>query len=196
MKSDTKSFYWRGASLFLAVLFNAFSSLLEILALFDARPIVEKHKKFALYRPSADALASVITELPTKFFMSMSFNIVFYFMVNFRRDAGRFFFYWLMCIMCTLVMSHMFRSIGAVSNSIAEAMTPATVILSAMIIFTGFVIPTPKMLGWSRWINYINPVGYVFESLMVNEFHNRDFSCAEFVPSGANYQNARNANRI
>ena len=196
MKSDTKSFYWRGASLFLAVLFNAFSSLLEILALFDARPIVEKHKKFALYRPSADALASVITELPTKFFMSMSFNIVFYFMVNFRRDAGRFFFYWLMCIMCTLVMSHMFRSIGAVSNSIAEAMTPATVILLAMIIFTGFVIPTPKMLGWSRWINYINPVGYVFESLMVNEFHNRDFSCAEFVPSGANYQNARNANRV
>ena len=38
-------------------------------------------------------------------------------------------------------------------------------------IFTGFVIPTPKMLGWSRWINYINPVGYVFESLMVNDLH-------------------------
>ncbi|MCC3252264.1 ABC transporter permease, partial [Serratia marcescens] len=86
-------------------------------------------------------------------------------MVNFRRNPGRFFFYWLMCGVCTLVMSHMFRSLGAVSTSLAGAMTPATVILLAMVIYTGFVIPTPKMLGWSRWINYINPVGYVFEAL-------------------------------
>ena len=30
----------------------------------------------------------------------------FYFMVNLRRDPGRFFFYWLMNIWATLVMSH------------------------------------------------------------------------------------------
>ena len=30
--------------MFFAVLFNAFSSLLEIMSLFEARPIVEKHK--------------------------------------------------------------------------------------------------------------------------------------------------------
>ncbi|EDK37646.2 hypothetical protein PGUG_01744 [Meyerozyma guilliermondii ATCC 6260] len=47
--------------------------------------------------------------------------------------------------------------------------------------------PPPNMLGWSRWINYINPVGYVFESLMVNEFHGRDFRCTNFVPSGISY---------
>ncbi|CAD1812249.1 unnamed protein product [Candida parapsilosis] len=195
MSQDTGSFYFRGASMFFAVLFNAFASLLEILSLFDARPIVEKHKKYALYRPSADALASIITELPTKLMMSMSFNFVFYFMVNFRRNPGRFFFYWLMCLWCTLVMSHLFRSIGAVSTSIAGAMTPATVLLLAMVIFTGFVIPTPKMLGWSRWINYINPVGYVFESLMVNEFHDREFACAQYVPAGPSYQNIAQANR-
>ena len=121
-------------------------------------------------------MASIISELPVKLAMSMSFNFVFYFMVNFRRNPGRFFFYWLMCIWCTFVMSHLFRSIGAVSTSISGAMTPATVLLLAMVIYTGFVIPTPSMLGWSRWINYINPVGYVFESLMVNEFHGREFN--------------------
>ncbi|KAG7660523.1 CDR1 [[Candida] subhashii] len=196
LNQTTESFYYRGASMFFAVLFNAFASLLEIMSLFEARPIVEKHKKYALYRPSADALASIITELPVKFLMSMSFNLVFYFMVNFRRNPGRFFFYWLMCVWCTLVMSHLFRSIGAVSTSLPGAMTPATVLLLAMVIYTGFVIPTPKMLGWSRWINYINPVGYVFESLMVNEFHDREFMCATFVPTGPGFENVPDANRV
>ena len=95
-----------GGALFFSVLFNAFSSLLEILSLYEARPIVEKHRKYALYRPSADALASIISELPVKLLMTMSFNIVYYFMVNLRRTAGNFFFYWLMCALCTLVMSH------------------------------------------------------------------------------------------
>ncbi|WEJ96670.1 Multidrug resistance protein [Yamadazyma tenuis] len=198
LSQETDSFYYRGASIFFAVLFNAFSSLLEIMALFEARPIVEKHKQYALYRPAADALASIITELPTKFLMSMSFNVTFYFMVNLRRDAGRFFFYWLMGFSCTLVMSHIFRSIGAVSTSLPGAMTPASVLLLAMIIFTGFVIPTPKMLGWSRWINYINPVAYVFESLMDNEFSERIFKCykTKFIPNGPDYSNIGSSNRV
>ena len=196
LQQDTASFYYRGAAMFYAVLYNAFSSLLEILALFEARPIIEKHKKYALYRPSAEAFASIITQLPVKVLSSMSFNFVFYFMVNFRRSPGRFFFYWLICFWCTLVMSHMFRSIGAMSTSISSSMTPATTLLLAMVIYTGFVIPTPKMLGWSRWINYINPIGYVFESLMCNEFHDREFKCTEFVPTGSGYNNLPDANRI
>lgn len=196
LPSTTGSFYYRGAAMFFAVLFNAFASLLEIMSLFEARPIVEKHKKYALYRPSADALASIVSELPTKLVMSTAFNFSFYFMVNFRRNAGRFFFYWLCCGLCTLAMSHMFRSLGAVSNSLAGAMTPATVVLLAMVIFTGFVIPVPYMLGWSKWISYINPVSYVFESLMVNEFNDREFTCTTYVPTGPGYPNTASANNV
>ncbi|CCE81629.1 Piso0_002291 [Millerozyma farinosa CBS 7064] len=196
LQPTTGSFYYRGAAMFFAVLFNAFSSLLEIMALFEARPIVEKHKKYAMYRPSADALASIITELPTKLIMSLAFNITFYFMVHFRRNAGRFFFYMLMNFSCTLVMSHLFRSIGAMSTSLSAAMTPATTLLLAMVIFTGFVIPTPKMLGWSRWINYINPVGYVFESLMDNEFSGVEYKCSAFVPQGPGYDSVDSLSKI
>lgn len=196
LSNTTGSFYYRGAAMFFAVLFNAFSSLLEIMSLFEARPIVEKHKKYALYRPSADALASIVSDLPIKFLTSVCFNFAFYFMVHFRRDAGRFFFYWFFCNLCTLAMSHMFRSLGAVSTSIAGAMTPATVILLAMVIFTGFAIPIPSMLGWSRWIQYINPVSYVFESLMVNEFHDRNFTCTSYVPAGPGYTSVGVLNKI
>jgi len=46
------------------------------------------------------------------------------------------------------------------------------------------------MVPWFRWINYINPIGYAFESLMINEFGNRRFPCGNYIPSGPGYGNA------
>ncbi|CAK9439082.1 uncharacterized protein LODBEIA_P33060 [Lodderomyces beijingensis] len=192
----TTSLYYRGAALFFAVLFNSLNCLLEIMALFDARPVVEKHRKYAFYRPAADALASIITELPTKFLMSMVFNLAYYFMVNFRREPGRFFFFLLTNAWATLVMSHLFRSLGAMCRTLAGAMTPAVLLLLSMVIYTGFVLPTTMMLGWARWIIYVNPMAYVFESLMCNEFHDREFLCSTFIPSGPGYEDASDANRV
>ncbi|ODV96600.1 hypothetical protein PACTADRAFT_48431 [Pachysolen tannophilus NRRL Y-2460] len=192
----TQSFYYRGAAMFLAVLFNSFASLLEIMSLFEARRIVEKHKQFALYHPSADALASVMSEVPPKLLTSIAFNLIYYFLVNFRREPGRFFFYFLMNIVATFAMSHLFRTIGAASTSLPQAMTPASVLLLGLTIFTGFVIPTTDMLGWSRWINYINPIGYVFEALMANEFNGVTYECSDLIPSGGSYDSASLTNRV
>ncbi len=52
------------------------------------------------------------------------------------------------------------------------------------------------MLGWCRWINYIDPLAYSFEALMVNEFHGRNFTCDAFVPNAAvpSYQNVGTLN--
>ncbi|CAK7901271.1 pleiotropic ABC efflux transporter of multiple drugs Cdr1p [[Candida] anglica] len=193
MKNNTASFFTRTSAMFFAVLFNAFSSLLEIFSLYEARPIVEKHKKFALYHPSADALASIVTELPAKLFACLTFNLTLYFMANFRRDPGHFFFYILVNFSATLAMSHIFRTIGASFKTLSQAMTPAAVFLLSLTIFTGFVIPTPKMHGWCRWINYIDPVGYAFEALISNEFSGRQFECSSFVPSGPTYPTSGNS---
>ncbi|KAL9122093.1 MAG: hypothetical protein Q9187_001353 [Circinaria calcarea] len=42
-----------------------------------------------------------------------------------------------------------------------------------------------------QWFGYLNPVAYAFESLMINEFHNRQFPCVKFVPDGPEYGNVR-----
>ena len=48
-------------------------------------------------------------------------------------------------------------------------MAPASVFSLALVIYTGFTIPIKYMHPWFRWINYLNPVGYAFEALMINE---------------------------
>ncbi|KAL1652217.1 Multidrug resistance protein [Diplodia intermedia] len=185
LPDDASSFYSRGALLFFAVLFNAFGSALEILTLYAQRPIVEKHSRYALYHPSAEAYASMLTDMPYKIGNAICFNLILYFMTNLRREPGAFFFFLLISFILTLVMSMMFRTIASVSRTLSQAMAPAAVLILALVIYTGFVIPTRYMLGWSRWINYLDPISYGFESLMINEFHNRNFTCKPdaFVPS-------------
>ncbi|SGZ48672.1 CIC11C00000003493 [Sungouiella intermedia] len=190
---NTGSFYYRTAVLFFAVLFNGFCSLLEVFPLFEARPIVEKHRAYGLYRPAADAVASLITELPVKILTSLGFNLILYFGVNLRRHAGRFFFFLLMNFFITLTMSNLFRGIASCFKALEEAMAPASIFLFALIIFTGFVIPPRSMPGWCRWMNYLDPIAYAFESLIVNEFHGLHFPCSRMVPSGGAYPTSGNS---
>lgn len=195
-KGGTNSFYFRGAAMFFAILFNAFSCLLEIFSLYEARPITEKHKTYSLYHPSADAFASILSEVPVKAAVAVCFNIVFYFLVDFRRNGGVFFFYLLINIVAVFAMSHLFRCVGSVTKTLEEAMVPASILLLALAMFTGFAIPKTKMLGWSTWIWYINPLSYLFESLMINEFHDVRYKCSLYIPYGPAYTNITGTDRI
>jgi ATP-binding cassette subfamily G (WHITE) protein 2 (PDR) len=182
MQPNTNSFFQRGAVLFFAVLMNAFGSALEILTLYAQRNIVEKHSRYALYHPSAEAWASMLTDMPYKIMNAILFNLVLYFMANLRREPGPFFFFVFVSFISTLVMSMLFRTIASVSRTLSQAMAPAAIIILAIVTFTGFAIPVPYMLGWCRWINYLDPIAFAFESLMVNEFHGREFECSMDVP--------------
>jgi hypothetical protein len=117
-------------------------------------------------------------------------------MANLKREPGAFFTFWLFSIVTTLTMSMVFRTFGAASRSLAQALVPAALLILGLVIYTGFVIPTKDMLGWSRWMNYIDPIAYSFESMMVNEFRNRRFTCTSFVPSGQGYENVNAINTI
>ncbi|AET41310.1 uncharacterized protein Ecym_8014 [Eremothecium cymbalariae DBVPG len=194
--NDATTFYSRGAAMFYGLLFNAFSSLLEINALYEIRPVTEKHKRYALYHPGAEALASIMSEIPIKITISVTFNLVYYFMVNFRRDAGTFFFFYLIVMLSTFAMSHLFRCVGAATKTLPQAMIPASIILLILAMYVGFAVPKTKILGWSKWLFYINPLTHAFESLMINEFHGREFQCANYVPSGPLYQGFSSDNRV
>lgn len=186
LAEDTESFFSRSALIFFAILLNAFGSALEILTLYAQRPIVEKQSRYAFYHPSAEALASMLTDLPYKILNAIVFNLALYFLTNLRRTAGAFFFFLLISFFLTLSMSMLFRTIASVSRTLSQAMAPAAILILAIVIYTGFALPIPYMHGWARWINYLDLVAYGFESLMVNEFDGRDFPCSNFVPNYGN----------
>lgn len=91
---------------------NVRATFLLTLSLLTA--IVEKHVRFAFYHASAEAFASMLTDMPYKVCLaslkvpgsligsllpqilnSIIFNITLYFMTNLRREPGAFFFFYL-----------------------------------------------------------------------------------------------------
>jgi ATP-binding cassette, subfamily G (WHITE), member 2, PDR len=75
-----------------------------------------------------------------------------------------------------------FRTVAAATKTISQALAIAGVLILAIVIYTGYTIPRPLMHPWFKWISWINPIAYAFESLLVNEFHGQNFTCAVLVP--------------
>lgn len=187
MPSDSTSISRRGILLFFLVLTNAFASILEIMTLYAKRSIVEKHARYALYHPSAEAMAAMLADLPYKIVNCIITNTILYFMCNLRREPGPFFFFLLTVFLIIMAMSMMFRLLGSLTKTIAAALAPASVVLLVIMLYTGFAIKVQNMQVWLGWLRWLNPAHYGFESLMLNEFVGRTFECVSFVPAGPSY---------
>ena len=184
----TSSFFGRGVLIFFIVLTNTFLGAFEGVQLWNHRSIIEKHFRYAFYHPSAEAVASMICDIPNKVLLTKSFNVKFYFRANMRRSPESFFVFYLFAFVSLLTGSMLFRTIGAMSKTLTSSIAPGADFILMLVIYTGFVLPIPSMHPWFRWFRYLDPVGYAFESLMINEFSGRQFPCASFVPQGPAYQ--------
>jgi len=184
---------------------NALISITEINSLYDQRPIIEKQASYAFVHPFAEAFGGIVSDIPVKFFSAVVFNIIFYFLAGLvsaiwyssrearsnqiqRYEPSQFFIFFLFTFISTLAMSGIFRTLAASTKTLAQAMSMAGVIVLAIVIYTGFVIPVPEMssVPWFSWIRFINPVFYTFEALVANEFHGRQFTCSQFIPAYPN----------
>ncbi|CAN9353854.1 unnamed protein product [Alternaria alternata] len=179
----TVGFSSKGAVLFMGILLSALSTIAEINSLYAQRPVVEKHASYAFYHPCCEAIAGIIAEIPIKFCSSVVFNLILYFMAGLRREPAQFFIFFLITYITTFVMSAAFRTMAALTKTISQAMALAGVLSLALVMYTGYVVSVPQMKDWFSWIRYVNPIFYAFEILIANEFHGREFTCSEIIPS-------------
>jgi ATP-binding cassette subfamily G (WHITE) protein 2 (SNQ2) len=86
--------------------------------------------------------------------------------------------------------------IAALTKSAAVANAIAGVGILLLAVYTGYMVPTPSMHSWFRWINWLNPLAYGFESLMASDFYGSEMPCNRLVPSGPGYENVTLTNQI
>ncbi|KAE8362635.1 P-loop containing nucleoside triphosphate hydrolase protein [Aspergillus caelatus] len=187
LAEDTASFQARSILIFYATMMNACLPAFEVNTLWAQRPIVEKHTQYAFYHPVAEAIASMLADLPVKVVTSLFFNLCIYFLTNLRRSAAAFFIFWLFGFVVMVTMSMIFRSVGSLSRTYAQSLAPVAIMIFNFVIYAGFVIPPHSQVPWLSWIRWFNPIAYANESLMINEFGNRQFPCSITVPSGPSY---------
>ena len=179
----TAGFQSKGATLFFAVLLNALIAMSEINSLYSQRPIVEKHNSYAFYHPATEAIAGVVSDIPVKFTIAVVFNLILYFLANLHRSPGQFFLYLMVTFIVMFVMSAVFRTLAAITQTVSQAMGLAGIMILALVVYTGFVLPVPSMHPWFEWIHYLNPIFYAYEMLIANEFHGHEYICSQFIPA-------------
>ncbi len=97
------------------------------------RRILQKHKTYAMYHPSAYHLATVITDIlppffilytswqqlniPLTFLQALLYSLCTYFLFGLQPDAGKFLIYMFTIFLCSLTMTEFFRLCGNITSS-------------------------------------------------------------------------------
>lgn len=89
MPLDGAGAFSRGGAFIFIVFFNSFVAQSELPAFMEGRRILEKHKHFALFHPSAFYIAQVIIDFPLSVLQAVLFQLCSYFMMGFALDAGK-----------------------------------------------------------------------------------------------------------
>lgn len=193
--STTTGAFTRGGVLYFALLYYSLMALANITL--DYRPILQKHKNYSLYHPSAEALGANIAGFPFRMIGLTLFIIILYFLSGLHVSAGSFFIVYLFLTMCSEAINGLFEMITAGCDTLSQANSIAGILMLSISMYSTYMIQLPSMHPWFVWIAYILPIRYAFESMLNAEFHGRHMDCGGgLVPSGPGYENVNSNEKV
>ncbi|PYI04413.1 hypothetical protein BO78DRAFT_431332 [Aspergillus sclerotiicarbonarius CBS 121057] len=187
--NNSSGLFVKSGALFFSLLYHSLLAMSEVTDSFSGRPVLIKHKNFAYFHPAAFCIAQIAADIPVLLFQVSIFSLVVYFMVGLTMSASIFFTYWILVFTTTITMTALFRAVGALFSTFDGASKVSGFLISALIMYTGYMIKKPQMHPWFGWIYWINPMSYGFDALLSNEFHGKIIPCVgtNLIPSGEGY---------
>ncbi|RDL37027.1 Uncharacterized protein BP5553_04460 [Venustampulla echinocandica] len=179
----------RGGAIFYPLVFYNLAAMSEVVGTYFGRPILNRHRDFSLYRPTAYVIARLICDIPFMIAQVSIFCLIFYFMAGFQMHAGKFFTFWILTVVSALTFVAMYRMIGSLFASFDNASKVSGFWSMACMVYAGFIIPFNAMPPWFKWIFWLNPIGYALEALQANEFGGLRLACVgqQLIPNGPGY---------
>ena len=191
--NDTSGAFSRGGTVFFSILFLGWLQLSELMKAVSGRVVIQRHREYAFYRPSAVVMARILADFPLILTQVIPFTVVLYFVSELDVNVSKFWIYFLFVYTTTICITALYRMFAALSPTIDDAVRFSGTALNLLVIYTGYAIPKPALLHskiWFGWLYYINPLSYAFEGALTNEFDNRVMPCApqQLVPQGPGAQ--------
>ena len=190
---NTEGAFSRGGTAFFSILFLGWLQLSELMKAVSGRVVIQRHKEYAFYRPSAVVMARVLADFPLILAQVIPFTIILYFLAGLDIDVSKFWIYFLFVYTTTICITALYRMFAALSPTIDDAVRFSGTALNLLIVYTGYVIAKPTLLHdkiWFGFLYFVNPLSYAFEGVLTNEFNHRVMPCApeELVPQGPGVQ--------
>ncbi|KAI8558575.1 hypothetical protein RHMOL_Rhmol04G0105600 [Rhododendron molle] len=162
-------------SMFVAVLFIGIQNATSVQPVVGIeRTVFYRERAAGMYSALPYAFGQVVIEIPYIFVQTITYGVIVYAMIGFEWTAAK--FLWYIFFMYFTLLYYTFYGMMAV------AVTPnhhiATIVSTAFyliwMLFSGFIIPSPRMPGWWKWYTNICPVSWTMYGLVASQFGDLD----------------------
>ncbi|KAL9618926.1 MAG: hypothetical protein Q9160_006390 [Pyrenula sp. 1 TL-2023] len=173
-------------AIFFGGAFMSFMAVAYVPSYLEDHALYIKERANGLYGPSSFLIANFFIGVPYLFLITVLFSVTTYFLSNFRLDSVAF-WKWVMWLFLDLLAAE--SLVVLVSNAV-----PIFVVSLAITAFAnglwmcvgGFLVPLGTLNAfWKYVFHYIDYQAYVFQGMMVNEFEQRIYDCAD-LPAADN----------
>ncbi|OVA06530.1 ABC transporter-like [Macleaya cordata] len=158
-------------SMYAAVLFLGVqntSSVQPVVAV--ERTVFYRERAAGMYSALPYAFGQVAIEVPYIFFQSAIYGIIVYSMIGFEWTAVKFFWYFFFVFFSLCY----FTFYGMMTVAVTPNHNIAAIIASAFYglwnLFSGFIVPRPRIPIWWRWYYWACPVAWTLYGLAVTQF--------------------------
>ncbi|KAM3503314.1 hypothetical protein MY11210_008767 [Beauveria gryllotalpidicola] len=170
-------------AIFFGGAFMSFMAVAYVPAFLEDLSTFKQERANGLVGPLGFLVANFLIGLPFLFLIALLFSIVEYWLSNFR-PSGSAFFTWVLWLFLDLVAA---ESLVVLISSIFDIFVVALAVTAfangLWMCVDGFLVPMNILnVFWKYVFHYIDYQAYVFQGMMVNEFKNREYRCAETSP--------------
>lgn len=134
------------------------------------RTVFYRERAAGMYSALPYAVGQVLIELPYCFVQAVTYGVIVYAMMDFQWSVVKFF--WYIYFMYFSLMY--FTYYGMMTVGITPNVNVAAIISSAFYglwnLFSGFIIPRPRIPIWWRWYYWANPIAWSLYGLLTSQF--------------------------
>ncbi|KAL4554588.1 hypothetical protein LXL04_037182 [Taraxacum kok-saghyz] len=139
-------------SMYAATLFLGVQNALAVQPVVDVeRTVFYRERAAGIYSALPYAFAQVLVEIPYVFSQSGVYSLVVYAMIGFEWTAAKFFWYFFFEFCCLLYMTYYGMMTVAITPNANIAAIIASSFFALFNLFSGFIIPRPRIPVWWRW---------------------------------------------
>ncbi|KAK9934094.1 hypothetical protein M0R45_021251 [Rubus argutus] len=158
-------------SMFAAIIFfgiNNCSTVLPFVA--TERNVLYRERYAGMFSSWAYSFAQVLVELPYSFTQAVLYVVITYPMIGYHWSAYKIFwvFYSMFCtILC-------FNYLGMLLVSLTPNVQVASIVASSaytmLTLFSGFIVPGPKIPKWWLWLYYLCPTSWALNGMLTSQY--------------------------
>ncbi|MFS7980703.1 putative ABC-2 type transporter [Helianthus anomalus] len=162
-------------SMYAAALFLSVQNASAVQPVVDIeRTVFYRERAAGMYSALPYALAQAVVEIPYIFTQTIVYCLIVYAMMGFEWTAAKFFWYTFFQFCSLLYMTYYGMMTVAVTPNANIAAIVTFFFYGAFNLFSGFIIPRPKIPVWWRWYYWGNPLAWTIYGMVVSQFGEYD----------------------